>query len=283
MKNKFLRYIFYSLLICGLISFIIPDPDINDLEKYRLKGNVKSVMEIKYSLTGKEANAAKDKIIFQKYTLFDPNGYETESVLYNNGEQFLLSKIFTGPDGKPVEMSEYKPDGTLNLHVTYNYDDKVNKSEAVYDWKEDHKVGEICENTDYYYEVIQNEIFTKVLYKNEYRGFCTEENYMKADGSLSFRFTAKYDINGNKLEMGYFHGNGRLSWLTKFDYDRYNNLVESRLFKSNRIAVYTMYEYQFDEVGNWVVRREKREVHVNILTAGLDRNDMVTERNIEYY
>ena len=85
------------------------------------------------------------------------------------------------------------------------------------------------------------------------------------------------------MELSYFKGNGHLSWISKYKYDRYDNLVESRLFKSNRIAVFSTYKYQYDAVGNWVVQREEREVYVNILTAGLERADMVTERTIEYY
>ena len=153
----------------------------------------------------------------------------------------------------------------------------------IYNWAENRIIGEICENTDYYYEIIQNDIFTKVLYKNEYRGYCIEENYLKADSSLSFKFVDKYDFRGNKLESGYFHGNGRLSWMTKYKYDRYDNLIESRVFKSNRIAVLSEYKYQFDVAGNWMIRKENREVHVNILTAGLEQSDTVTERIIEYY
>jgi hypothetical protein len=110
-----------------------------------------------------------------------------------------------------------------------------------------------------------------------------EEHYLKADSTLSFKFVAKYDAHGNKLESGYFHGNGRLSWMTKYQYDRYNNLIESRVYKSNRIAVLSEFSYQFDSSGNWVVRKEKRQVHINILTEGLERANTVTERTIEYY
>jgi len=284
MKNSFLKIIVFCLVVIVILaSFAHPAPDINDLEKHRLKGKVRSVMETKYSIEGKEINAAEDKIVYQKYTLFDMEGYQNQSTIFLEGEPFLVSKYNSGPDGKPFEMREYLPDGTLNLLVTYNYDDKGNIIEAVYKWKENHEVGEICENTDYYYEIVQNDIFKKVLYTNEYRGYCTEEKYVKEDNSLSFKFVTKYDFRGNRIEMGYHHGNGRLSWRTKYKYDRYANLIESSVFKSNRIAVFTIYKHQYDEEGNWVLRTEERDVHINILTAGLDTNNMITERTIAYY
>lgn len=240
-------------------------------------------METRYTLAQEGKEAIKDKVIYQKSTLFDRFGYETENTLFKNGEEFLSSKYIFGYNGKQEELNEYHPDGTLNLNVRYLYDDKGYRSKAIYTWEENRIIGEICENTDYYYEIIQNDIFTKVVYKNEYRGYCVEEHYLKADSSLSFKFVNKYDFNGNRLESGYFHGNGRLSWMTKYKYDRHDNLIESRVFKSNRIAVLSEYDYSFDDAGNWTMRKEKRKVNINILTAGLEQSNILTERTIEYY
>ena len=40
---------------------------------------------------GKEA--IKDKTVYQKSTLFDRFGYETENTLFKNGEEYLNSNI----------------------------------------------------------------------------------------------------------------------------------------------------------------------------------------------
>jgi hypothetical protein len=275
---------FILILFCVLFAGSGLPPGIkNDLEKQRLKGSVKSVMETKYTLAGKDKNAQKDKIIFQKFTSYDIYGYETENRLYHDGTEYLVTSYISGPDGKPAEKKEYKADGTLNVTATFLYNEKGNLTEADYVWENDRQIGEICQNTDYYYEVIQNDIFTKVLYQYEYRGYCTEEQYFKSDGALSFKFINKYDPRGNQLEAAYYHSNERLSWMTKYTYDRYDNLIESRVFKSNRIVVLSTYKHQFDEIGNWTVRREERQVDINILTSGLEQNNMIIERTIEYY
>lgn len=283
LKDKIALLLFPLATFALFVGLIIPVPKFTDLDKYRLKGRVKSVMEIKFTIAEKGDGARKNKILFQKYTFFDIDGYETQNTLYKNKDEFLLSKFIFGPGGKQAEMKEYHPDGTLNLHVSYKYDEKGFRSEASYDWSDNRQIGEKAEDTDYFYEIINNDLFTKVLYKNEYRGYCTEEKYLKADSSTSFMFSYKYDFNGNRLESAYYHGNGRLSWLTKCKYDRYNNLIESRVYKSNRIAVISKYKHEFDAVGNWVIRKEDREVFVNILTEGLDRDNTITERKIEYY
>lgn len=271
--------------IITLIFFNATNPvtEINDIVKAGLSGKVRSVLETRYTLQGSIKEARKDKLISKKYTTYNPEGYETGSTIYNNGQVYLTSKYIPDAEGKPIEMQEYNADGTLNLDVTYNYDDKGFKTEALYNWSVNHNIGEICENSDYYFEIIQNDLFTKVLYKNEYRGYCVQEDFLKANGDLSFRLSSKYDIHGNKLESAYFHGNERLSWITKYKYDRYNNLIESKVFKSNRIAVLSKYKYQFDEPGNWITRAEERDVSVNIFTAGLEQANILTERIIEYY
>jgi len=285
--NSFWKYIISfsvsSVLLCGLLGLAIPANEFTDLVKYRLKGKVKSVMEIKYTLDGKGKKATRDRIVYQKFTEFSEEGYESEVTLFRGGSAYLTSRFIPGMNGKPEQMHEYNPDGSVNLTITFLYDEKGYKSAGLYNWSESHNIGEICENSDYYYEIIQNDIFTKVVFTNEYRGFCIEENYLKADSTLSFQITAKYDFRGNKLESAYYHGNGRLSWITKYKYDRYDNMIESRIFKSNYIAVLSLYEYQFDPTGNWTTKKEERDVHINILTEGLEQSDMITERIIEYY
>ena len=274
----------FCLVIMGSgPGFVIPAGEFNDLVKYRLKGKVKIVKETRYVLSGNDKDAGKERLVYQKDIYFDENGYETENILYEGGKAYLASKYLFGPSGKQSELNEYKSDGTLNLNVVYGYDEKGYRTEALYHWADNYDIGEICENTDYYHEIIQNDIFSKVIFQNEYRGFCVREDYLKFNGDLSFRLTSRYDFRGNKTESAYFHGNERLSWITKNKYDRYDNLVESRVYKSNRIAVFSTYEYQFDDNGNWISRRGKRQVHVNILTAGLEKADMLTERTIEYY
>ena len=279
-----IRNIFVALFLALLfIDSSDPEKGITDLEKYRLKGSVKSVMETLYTLAEGGDSTAKDKILFQKLTLFNEDGYESGYTLYMNGQPYLVADYVFDPAGYQAEKNEYHSDGSLNVHVVYKYDEKGYRIRADYFWGEEREIGDFARNTEYYYEILNSDVYTKAIFKNEYRGFCTEEYYLRPDSTLSFKFISKYDFHGNKLETGYFHGSGRLSWMTKNKYDRYDNMIESRVYKSNRIAVITNYTYQFDAIGNWTYRKDQREVHVNILTEGLERADMVDERLIEYY
>jgi hypothetical protein len=195
-----------------------------------------------------------------------------------------MQRVFIfGAHGKQAEMNEYHPDGTLNLNVIYQYDNKGFRTKAIYNWTENRLIGEICEKTDYYYVILQNDLFNKIIYENEYRGYPLREFYLKPDSSLSFKFDMKYDFRGNKTVSAYYHASGHLSWITKYKYDRYDNQIESRVFKSNRVAVESYFKYKFDEAGNWISRFEERKVYENILTAGLLKENTITERTLEYY
>jgi YD repeat-containing protein len=240
-------------------------------------------MEIKYTVPGKTEDHDLRKAFRQKQLIFDETGFIKEIRLYSNGAEHLISKFIREEDGRLLQMNEYLTDGTLNLSVNYSYDEKGFKSEALYNWSENRVIGEICERFDYYDDILQNELFTRVEYKNEYRGYCTQESFYTGDGRLSFKIESKYDFRGNRLESAYLDGNGRLSWITKYKYDRYDHLIESNVYKSNRIAVESGYKYKFDDSGNWVSRAEDRTVYVNILTAGIEKSDMLAERIIDYY
>ena len=282
-----MRYIKNQIILFFLALLFLesadPEKGITDLEKYRLKGSVKSVMENLYTLAEGGDNSAKDKLLYQKLTLFNEEGYESGYTIFKDGNPYLIAEYTFDPAGYQSEKHEYHADGTLNVLVKYTYDHKGYRTRADYTWAEDREIGEFARNTEYYFELLNSDIYTEAIFINEYRGYCTEEHYLRPDSTLSFKFVSKYDIHGNKLETGYFHGSGRLSWMTKNKYDRYKNMIESRVYKSNRIAVISMYEYQFDAAGNWTYCKENRDVHVNILTEGLEKADMVHERLIEYY
>ncbi len=279
-RAQILILLFFSLM---QVSLHPPAATFNDLNRLGLKGKVKSVMEVTYTVQGKTEDSEQKEIVNQKFLLFDETGFIKETRLFSNAAEYLISKFIREEDGKLIQMNEYRADGTLNLNVTYSYDAKGFRSEAMYDWSENRVIGEICERFDYYDDILQNELFTRVKYKNEYRGYCTEESFYTGDGRISFKITSKYDFRGNRLESAYLDGSDRLSWITKYNYDRYDNLIESNVFKSNRIAVESGYKYKSDDMGNWVSRTEDRTVYVNILTAGIEQSDLLTERVIDYY
>ena len=278
------RRILMLLALCAVLTaFTSSNTVLSDLDRLTLYGKVKSMMVTRYTVSGKGKNMEKNMVLFQELTYFDIDGFETESAIFKDGKEYLTSRYEFNYLGRQSVSNQYLADGRLNLNIEYLYNSDTLRSEAIYHWSDDRIVEGICEEFDYRYDILVNELFSRVIYKYEYRGYCTGETYLKPDSSVSFNITSKYDFRGNQLESAYFRGNGGLAWMTKYTYDRYDHLIESRVFKDNRIAVKSTYTYQFDDKKNWLSRLENREVFVNILTAGLEQSDILTERIIEYY
>ncbi|MBW6460798.1 MAG: hypothetical protein K0B08_09510 [Bacteroidales bacterium] len=280
MVNKF---IFFLTVIMICFSFQTSAQKMTDLERLGVKGKVHSILETKYTILEESADMVRDKAILSRLTIFNPDGYESEVTTYENGKIASTSHYFFDGEGKQAEMKEYKPDGTLRHTVTYNYDDKGFRTEAVYHWVEQRFYDNNRERTEHVFEIFERNMYSRVVFLNDYRSLPLEENYFRDDGNLSYRYINKYDVFGNKTVMTYINPGGRTSWITKYKYDRNQNLLEGRVFKSNRTAVSSKFTSQYDLNGNWISRYEKREVVDNILTTQIERGDYLTEREIEYY
>lgn len=276
-------FIFYIAAFLLLPGFLVPDGIITDLEKNQLKGKVWTVREIRHSEAISKGSQSAVETTYQRISKFNEEGFETEiSIINNHGKSSSVEYLFDTA-GYKTGLKEYTQDGTLWLTVTYNLDQKGHRVQAIYDWMEKGGYDEIREKSEQLYEVLDRHPWEKVLYKNDYRGMPLEEKYLRADGSLLFKFTYRYDVLGRKTEMNYFNNKGRTSWETKYKYDKQGNLSQSTVFKSNRVASVSEYTYQFDEYGNWVVRTEVRKVNYNILTSNLVEGKFTVERSIEYY
>jgi hypothetical protein len=259
----------------------------NDLVKRGLKGEIKSIMETKYALVENEdpedTLIVKDTVIYQKHTFFNEFGFETESRLYQNGSQVSATRYIFGPRGQQVEMNKYNEAGELVLNVKYRHDNKGYRVQGTYNWKKFEFYDELTELEEVGIEELNEDLVTRVIFNNNHRGLCEEERFMKADGCISYRNTYRYDFRDKVVEMTYYKESGRVAWRSKYKYSRYGHRSQSRLFKDNRIAIESNFEYEFDEAGNWISRYEDRKLIENILTRHLKGGNTLTERTIEYY
>lgn len=279
-----LRIFIISLMTSlALITGQSPAQALNDLDKLGIAGAVKSITETKYLLNGPAGDSATNRIISRKRVSYNENGFENEVITYESGSVSSTAVCHFDTEGKPDFVKVFDPDGTIKYTVSYKYNDKGFRTEAEFHWKDQQFYDEYKEKTENYFELFERNVYSRIIYTNDYRGFFTEEKYLRDDSSISYHYTHRYDIHGNKLVMSYFNSSGRTSWLTKYKYNRANIMTESRVYKSNRIAVTSKYSYQFDERGNWTSRLEKREVVDNVLTQFFQRGDFLTERVIEYY
>jgi hypothetical protein len=273
-------------LLIGIFLFVFPgygdsdepEKQTTDLERMKLKGAVRSVMVTRYYLkTGSESGII-DTLIKQEQTFFDRSGHIYEVVHYKNGIAKTVSKYLFDSLGRQLLQREYDLDGNLISRVSYSFDDKGYRGQALYEWPDFDPSDD-----DFGFEATTRQPFNLVVYKNDYRGFCTEERYFRPDGSLYCRYEHDYDFRGNESEMNYFNGHNRHSWRKTYKYDKDNLLEMSRMYKDNRIVLRSNYYYEFDNEGNWTTRTEYRKVYYNIYSSLLKKEDIVTKRKIDYY
>lgn len=263
------------LLLFGLTN---PYSGSTDLEKMKLNGAVRSLMEINYELMDGPDSTARGPLIHQEQTLFDREGLAVEKVIYENGIALTVLKFLFDSAGNRILLREFDREGNPNLTVYYSNNEKGHRVREDYVWADYEP-----EKEGFGFEVTDRPVYNRVMLRNDYRGYVIEERYFHPDSTLAFMFSYKYDFKGNKEEMNYYDSDERLRWRKTYKYDRYNLLVESRMFKDNRVAIKSVFSYEFDEYRNWVRRWERKIVYKNIYTPFLDTRSVITSREIDYY
>lgn len=225
----------------------------NDLQKFNLQGNVKSITEV-------EDDIKKDSVIHTS------EAYPQYITLLKFNEKGNLTK-----------MSFYHSKNILASETLYKYNDKgylIEEEHHNYDFffpvsskhipKYDDK-GNLIEKDNYDSD---GKLTSKTKYKYDGKGNEIERNIYKPDGSLDSKWTFKYDNKGNTIEENVYNSNGSLN--SKITY-RYNdkNIIEEAYNGRNKET----YKYEHDDKGNWI----KRISYVN------NQPNIITKRTIEYY
>ena len=81
------------------------------------------------------------------------------------------------------------------------------------------------------------------------KGNKIESNSFNSDGSLSFKYTYKYDDKGNQIESNSFNPDGSLSFKYTCKYDDKGNQIEENSFNPDGNLV-DKYTYKYDDKGN---------------------------------
>jgi hypothetical protein len=250
----------------------------SDLEKMKLKGEVSSLMITRYLVPRDDHSDMKDTLLSQEQIFFDKEGQVYERVAYENGVASVVSKYLFDSAGRQLLQRDYDLEGNLLMSVKYMLNEKGFRVKAIFDWP-DYYEGD----DDFGFEVSEEHPYSFIVYRNDYRGYCTEERYLRPDNSLYCRYENMYDFRGNKSEMNYFNSNNKHTWRKTYKYNVDNYVQLSRMYKDNRVVVMSDFSYEYDEEGNWTTRKEYRKLYYNIYTSLIDKGDVLTKRKISYY
>ena len=249
------------------------------LEQLNVKGCIKTFME-------RENPDNKDSI---KKLITDTERFFSKSGMLHSVNEYRNHKLFSkktynySSDNRLIGHTEYNSDGTLFINVIYQWDEDGFLLSEHYDRSSQKQYNAQRQKIDVEYEKIYENLFTDVLYKCDFKGYVLEKKYLKPDGSISHKYTYKYDFKYNLMELKSYNSDGKTTKRVKYRHNQYGDVLESKTFISNRLAITSQFSYDYDTLNNWLKKHENRKVEDNIFTIDISKDDVLTERIIEYY
>jgi hypothetical protein len=298
-------YFRVPLLLAILLLFVLfsckkeqPTGITNDYQQYNLKGKVKSISEINYSVNGKyhtiiqfneqgfiteQASYNPDGSLIRKWV----NNYNSDNLkvsrycyvnhdslsyilrfYYNRQGKVIWTKLF---DSKEYLVSQYetKYDDSLNvIKETFLGEDAIYQHLVIHTYNEQKKIKE-----DLYVDSVRDHVWKQLYLYND--RMQVEEIILKTpDDSMINKNTYTY-LSNNKVDKVYhYNANMELQSITDYTYDSMDNIIEIlELTPDNTTIQNKSYEYHYDQNGNWTFLSET-EHH---------KNGNIITRKIEYY
>jgi len=247
--------------------------------KMNLNGSVKSLTQLENKLSPDSTS----NIIQNSTKFFDNNGKIFELMKLKNHKLFSKINYYYSDSGNISYSRETNADGSLYLEIKYFYDDEGYIKSKFFDRSHQKSYSFDRQKADVEFEEYYSNLFTKIQYKCDYKGYKIEEKFLKDNGELTRKLTYKYDFKYNLVELKIYNSNGQAEKRIKYRYNNYNDILESKTYISNRLALTSTFSYVYDENDNWISRTEKRKLQENLFTTNIDSSDILTQRIITYY
>jgi hypothetical protein len=246
-------------------------------------GKIKSIRETKYSVPKPDISQNKEFIILDARYHYNKFGNITKSYFYSADTLFSYVQFTYNLSNIIKESVELNPDQTPYLKIKYSSNDKgiVTKESYIRDFQKSYDLQRQSINVEY--EKYYNNLFTIVQYKNDVKGNVIEKRHFSNDNRLLFKYLYKYDYKHNLVEIKFYNNSGKLSWRKKMIYSPQNQMTSSKLYKSNRIAQSSKFDYKLDPHENWIECIETRTIYNNFFADDINNNTLITIRKIEYW
>ena len=136
--------------------------------------------------------------------------------------------------------------------------------------------------TEVYVEDEERQIESRVLYKYDAQGRVSQLSYNDHENNVFRREMYIYGENDNIFKTVVFNGKGDKVQEIRYEYDEHNEPVSSTLYDyyedpNEPELTITLYEYRYDEEGNWVTRYEY------VLDNDKKIPTYIVERDIRYF
>ena len=234
---------------------------LSDCQRDGLHGEVQDVLSVMYEADG---SAHRGSILERLKTVYNQKG-QRRSQSYLSNEEDMIFRTKYKHDGFGLVTLEHilDPDENVIGRTYYLYDPDLILTEV-------------------YIEDEERQIESRVLYKYDAQGRLSQLSYNDHANNVFRREIYIYGENDNIYKTVVFNGKGEKVQEIRYEYDEHNEPISSTLFDyyedpNEPELTITIYEYSYDDQGNWVTRREYNvDDNKKILTY-------ITERDIKYY
>ncbi|MFK5855288.1 MAG: hypothetical protein QM503_04090 [Bacteroidota bacterium] len=273
-----------TIFILGLVlswSFVFCQQ--TDLDKNKFSGSIKNIRVKSFTIPKHGVNIGKKTNISDKEIDYNIEGFKQKSSEYKSGELFTFTTHNYTIKNVLVSSEEFNADGSPYLTVTYKSNKDSTEIEAKYNRDVQKSYDNQRQSIEIEFESYYKKLFTRILYINDFKGYTLQEKYYTEDSTLAYKLMYKYDYKYNRVEIKYYNSSGHVSWRKKIKYNTDGNISEIKLFESNRMAMLSKFEYEFDQYRNWTKREETKKLYDNFFSDNLNDNTVITYREIIYY
>lgn len=241
----------------------MPD-QISDCQRDGLHGEVQDVLSVMYEAEGRDNVASRGSIMERLKTVYNQKGQRRSQSYLSNEEDMIF-------------RTKYKHDafGLVTLeHILDPEENVIGRTYYLYD-------ADLI-LTEVYVEDEERQIESRVLYKYDAQGRISQLSYNDHENNVFRREMYIYGADDNIFKTVVFNAKGDKVQEIRYEYDEHNEPVSSTLYDyyedpNEPELTITLYEYRYDEEGNWITRYEYE----------LDNDKKVpvyiVERDIKYY
>lgn len=239
----------------------MPD-QLSDARRDGFLGEVKDVLSVMYETDA--ATSRRGSILERLQTVYNQKG-QRRSQSYLSNEEDMIFKTKYKHDGFGLVTLEHILDPEENVigRTYYIYDPDLILTEV-------------------YIEDEERQIESRVLYKYDAQGRVSQLSYNDHENNVYRREMYIYGANDNVYKTVVFNAKGKKVQEIRYEYDDHDQPISSTLFDYNEDPnepelTITLFEYRYDEAGNWVSRNEYQlNDDKKVLTS-------IVERDIRYY
>ncbi|MCQ2234875.1 MAG: hypothetical protein MJZ24_09085 [Paludibacteraceae bacterium] len=220
----------------------MPD-QLSDCQRDGLHGEVQNVFSVMYEADGRDNNTSRGSVMERLKTVYNQRGQRRSQSYLSNEEDMIF-------------RTKYKHDdfGLVTLeHILDPEENVIGRTYYLYD-------ADLI-LTEVYVEDEERQIESRVLYKYDAQGRISQRSFNDQANNVFRREIYIYGENDNIFKTVVFNAEGKKVQEVRYEYDEHNEPVSSTLYDyyedpNMPELTITLYEYRYDEEGNWVTRYE---------------------------